>query len=157
MEDWKLRLRQAREDKKLNKTAFARLIKVSNPTVTDWEKSVADGGIKEIAGGNLTKVCATLGVSPDWLLHGSGPGPAHQADQSQHEPSPRQVAHAAPAGQDQEGRVAEALKLKVETAAELRLLSVYRLANEDGRAAIDGVVEQIRRRLGDDIAGLNQR
>lgn len=45
------------------------------------------------------------------------------------------------------GGVADSLKLSVETAAELRLLSVYRLANEDERAAIDIVVEQIRRRL----------
>ena len=70
MEEWKQRLRQAREAKGLNKTEFARAVGVSNPTVTDWEKSVADGGIKEISGVKLTKAAEVLGVSPAWLLHG---------------------------------------------------------------------------------------
>jgi transcriptional regulator with XRE-family HTH domain len=151
MNNWKSRLRQAREAKGLNKTEFARLVKVSNPTVTDWEKSVADGGIKEIAGVNLTKICVALGVSPHWLMHGKEaeyvsepPGPLPYAPQK--EPAPRVAAA------EQDGRLADSLKLKCESAAELRLLTVYRLASEDGRAAIDSVVEQIRRRL--DVSGL---
>lgn len=48
--------------------------------------------------------------------------------------------------------LADSLKLTCETAPELRMLSVYRLANDDGRAAIDSIVEQIRRRLDADGA-----
>lgn len=70
MEEWKLRLSQAREAKGLNKTAFAKAVGVSNPTVTDWEKAVEDGGIKEIAGPRLTKICEVLEIEPRWLLHG---------------------------------------------------------------------------------------
>jgi phage repressor protein C with HTH and peptisase S24 domain len=72
MEDWKNRLKQARENKGLNKTEFAKLVKVSNPTVTDWEKSFADGGIKEISGTKLTRVCDILGIEAEWLLTGKG-------------------------------------------------------------------------------------
>jgi phage repressor protein C with HTH and peptisase S24 domain len=73
MEEWKIRLRQAREAKGLNKTAFARLVEVSNPTVTDWEKAVEDGGIQEIAGHRLAKICSVLGVTPGWILDGQEP------------------------------------------------------------------------------------
>ncbi|MGE5622225.1 MAG: XRE family transcriptional regulator [Bacillota bacterium] len=70
MEEWKQRLRQAREQKQLNKTSFAKAVGVSNATVTDWEKSSDIGGIKELTGPNLTKVCAVLGITAEWLLHG---------------------------------------------------------------------------------------
>lgn len=70
MEDWKKRLKQAREAKGFNKTAFAREIPVSNATVTDWEKSVEDGGIGEITGPKLVRVCEVLGITAQWLLHG---------------------------------------------------------------------------------------
>lgn len=73
MEEWKQRLRQAREEKGLNKTAFSKAVGVSNATVTDWEKSIDSGGIKELTGLNLTKVCAVLGITAEWLLHGKGP------------------------------------------------------------------------------------
>lgn len=79
MEEWKLRLRQAREAKGLNKTAFARLVEVSNPTVTDWEKAVENGGIKEIAGPRLTKICTVLDTSPNWLLYGEDTAQALEA------------------------------------------------------------------------------
>ena len=70
MEEWKQRLKAARTDKGLNKTEFARAVGVSNPTITDWEKSAGDGGIKELSGTNLTKVCEVLSITPAWLLHG---------------------------------------------------------------------------------------
>lgn len=70
MEEWKQRLKSARVGKGLNKTEFAKAVGVSNPTVTDWEKSAGDGGIKELSGPNLTKVCQVLEVTPGWLLHG---------------------------------------------------------------------------------------
>lgn len=155
MEEWKQRLRQARQAKGLNKTKFANLVKVSNPTVTDWEKSVADGGIKEIAGGNLTKICAVLDVAPQWLMHGGEGGPAAEHTSAVNE----SVASYGnpPDKREQENRLAESLKLRVETAEELRLLTVYRLANDDGRLAIDTVVEQVRRRLDANSVGLHKR
>ena len=70
MDEWKIRLKQAREAKGLNKTTFAKVIGVSNPTITDWEKDSDLGGIKEIAGPNLTKICEALDVTPGWLLYG---------------------------------------------------------------------------------------
>jgi phage repressor protein C with HTH and peptisase S24 domain len=76
MEQWKKRLAQARAAKGLSKSAFAKAVRISPPTATDWEKSVADGGIKEISGVRLTKVCEVLGVDLMWLLHGKGVGPA---------------------------------------------------------------------------------
>lgn len=75
MEEWKQRLKRAREARGFSKTAFARAIPVSNPTVTDWEKASADGGIGEISGPKLLRVCAVLRVTPNWILHGIGPGP----------------------------------------------------------------------------------
>lgn len=79
MNDWKLRLRQAREAKGLNKTEFAKLVGVSNPTVTDWEKSIDTGGIKEVSGQNLTRICDVLSVAPNWLLYGDGAATAERA------------------------------------------------------------------------------
>ena len=63
---WHKRLAQAREAKEINKSAFAKLVNVSAPTVTDWES----GKIKMIDGVNLLKVCDVLGISPKWLMHG---------------------------------------------------------------------------------------
>jgi hypothetical protein len=45
------------------------------------------------------------------------------------------------------GGLADSLKLTCETAKELRLLSVYRLANEDQRRLIDIAVDEVRREL----------
>lgn len=64
--NWNQRLTQAREAKGIKKSAFAKLVGVSAPAVTDWE----NGTTKMIEGANLVKVCAALEVSPEWLLHG---------------------------------------------------------------------------------------
>lgn len=64
---WHKRLTQAREAKGIKKSAFAKLVGVSAPTVTDWE----NGDTKMIEGSNLIKVCQALDISPDWLLHGT--------------------------------------------------------------------------------------
>lgn len=64
--NWHKRLTQAREAKELKKSAFAKLVGVSAPTVTDWE----NGNTKMIEGANLMKVCSTLSITPEWLLHG---------------------------------------------------------------------------------------
>jgi phage repressor protein C with HTH and peptisase S24 domain len=65
--NWHKRLTLAREAKDIKKSAFAKLIGVSPPTVTDWE----NGNTKMIEGSNLMKVCSALGVTPEWLLHGA--------------------------------------------------------------------------------------
>lgn len=62
---WHKRLTQAREAKNIKKSAFAKLVGVSAPTVTDWE----NGDTKMIEGSNLVKVCQALDISPAWLLN----------------------------------------------------------------------------------------
>lgn len=62
---WHKRLTQAREAKNIKKSAFAKLVGVSAPTVTDWE----NGETKMIEGSNLVKVCQALDISPAWLLN----------------------------------------------------------------------------------------
>lgn len=69
---WKQRLTEARLNRNLSKTEFAAAVGVSAPTVTDWEKPFQDGGIAEMKGNNLTKVCEVLGITAEWLLHDSG-------------------------------------------------------------------------------------
>lgn len=64
--NWHKRLTQAREGKDIKKSAFAKLVGVSAPTVTDWE----NGDTKMIEGANLMKVCTVLDITPEWLLHG---------------------------------------------------------------------------------------
>jgi phage repressor protein C with HTH and peptisase S24 domain len=64
--NWHKRLTQAREAKGIKKSAFAKMVDVSAPTVTDWE----NGNTRMIEGANLMKVCSTLNVTPEWLLHG---------------------------------------------------------------------------------------
>lgn len=134
MDEWKTRLRQAREAKGLNKTEFARLVGVSNPTVTDWEKAVGDGGIKEIAGGNLTKVCAVLDIDPRWLLLGK----------ESHARAAREEVPLAEPASGQDSRPPDLLNMQAATAAELRMLIVYRSANDREREAIDDVVEEMQ-------------
>ena len=68
--NWHKRLTQAREAKNIKKSAFAKMVGVSAPTVTDWE----NGDTKMIEGSNLIKVCNILGIHPEWLLKGEGPG-----------------------------------------------------------------------------------
>lgn len=63
--NWSKRLTEAREARAMNKTAFARAVGVSQPTVTDWEN-----GVMRPKGDNLLKIGRVLGVSPDWLMRG---------------------------------------------------------------------------------------
>lgn len=67
--NWHKRLTLAREAKKIKKSAFAKLVGVSAPTVTDWE----NGETKMIEGANLVKVCHALGITPKWLIDGKVP------------------------------------------------------------------------------------
>jgi len=45
---------------------LARKVGVSRPTISYWET----GNVKDMKGRNLAKLCATLGVTDDWLLFG---------------------------------------------------------------------------------------
>lgn len=72
-EEWKKRLTLVRTAKFPKKVDFARAVNVSTATTTDWEKTIADGGIKELSGLNLVKICNVLGITPNWLLHGTIP------------------------------------------------------------------------------------
>lgn len=67
--NWHKRLSEARIAKDLKKNAFAKLIGVSPPTITQWES----GTTKKIEGSNLMKVCSVLGITPEWLLNDEGP------------------------------------------------------------------------------------
>jgi phage repressor protein C with HTH and peptisase S24 domain len=64
--NWNTRLTQARVAKGIKKSAFAKLVGVSAPTVTMWES----GETKKIEGENLVKVCSVLDITPAWLMHG---------------------------------------------------------------------------------------
>jgi transcriptional regulator with XRE-family HTH domain len=134
MEEWKQRLRAAREDKGLSKTAFAAAVGVSNATATDWEKSVDSGGIKEISGPKLTRASEVLGVDPHWLLHGTS------------SKSPRNLAPEGPlehpADEQTETRAAEEMLKAVSD-----MVETYRLASSADRERIDLVFREIRQRL----------
>lgn len=139
MDEWKTRLRQAREAKGLNKTEFARLIGVSNPTVTDWEKATLDGGIRTLAGGNLTKVCTVLGIDARWLLTGEDSAPAARPVLNED-----RLTYMLDPGLQPEARLIDLLSTKAESADELKMLIVYRSANERERQEIDAVIEEMR-------------
>ena len=134
MEEWKQRLRAAREEKGMSKTAFAAAVGISNATATDWEKSVDSGGIKEISGPKLTRASEVLGIDPHWLLHGK-PGT-----------TPRQLSTA-------EGDVtSEGARIAAEAAEEMLktisdMVETYRLAGPADRERIDLVFREIRDRL----------
>ena len=68
MRTWNERLKFAREARGLSAAAFAREVKVSKPTVSDWES----GEIKELKGKNLDKACSVLKIRQEWLLHNKG-------------------------------------------------------------------------------------
>lgn len=121
--NWHRRLTQARTAKNIRKSALARMVGVSAPTVTDWENE--DTGM--INGANLMKVCLVLDITPEWLITGEGP-------------MERQDAKPAPT-------LADSLRLRVETDAELRLLTLYRVGDDTDRLLIEGILDQIQGRL----------
>lgn len=65
--NWNQRLSQARIAKGINKSELARQVGVSAATVTQWENAT----ITSLAGNNLDRVCQVLGISPEYLLHGT--------------------------------------------------------------------------------------
>lgn len=128
MEDWKQRLRTARENKGLSKTAFATAVGISNATATDWEKSIDAGGIKEISGPKLTKASEVLGVDPRWLLHG-------KMEVASRQPTNEDAGHPS-------NRGAELVDKMLKTIAEM--VETYRLASPTDRLRIDLAIREAR-------------
>lgn len=77
MDTWYERMRTAREKLELSKTAFAKLVGVSQPTVTDWES-----GVMQPNGKNLLNASRVLGMTPDELLTGKTGGAKSNAELS---------------------------------------------------------------------------
>jgi len=69
MDTWNKRLLTALSESNLNRSAFARAVGVSNPTVTDW----LNGRINELKAKNVIKICRVLNINQDWLINGKGP------------------------------------------------------------------------------------
>lgn len=65
METWYQRMIAARQARGLTKTGFAKLVGVSQPTVTDWEN-----GKMQPNGVNLLNASRVLGMSPEQLMTG---------------------------------------------------------------------------------------
>jgi len=66
MNTWHQRLTAAREALGITKAELARRVKVSAPTVTDWES----GKIKTPDAPHLLRLCQVLGRSTYWLMDG---------------------------------------------------------------------------------------
>lgn len=113
---WNKRITIARKAKGLTKSEFARRVRVTHATVHDWE----NGDIKTIKGENLVNVCRVLEISESYLMSGVESAPASEPE------------------------LIRSLGLEAETAAELRLLSVYRVADKRERGVIDDAVELVR-------------
>lgn len=134
MEDWKQRLRAAREDKGMSKTAFAAAVGISNATATDWEKSVDSGGIKEISGPKLTRASEVLGIDPHWLLHGKGAT------------APKQPGAESGPAVDRKGKIeTQAANEALKDISDM--IETYRLAGPADRERIALVFREIRLRL----------
>jgi hypothetical protein len=107
-----------------------RLIHVSPQNMNRWEA-------RGISGEGMIVAQEFIGCSPLWLRSGIGPMVVGELFVQQ--------------GVSTEGELADALKLTSETAEELQLLSVFRLANKDERKTIAIAVENVRSRLNYDI------
>lgn len=71
MTAWGERIKEARERKGLSLSAFARMVGVSAPSASDWEK----GHTKNIEGRHLVPAAEILGVSAEWIMSGKGSRP----------------------------------------------------------------------------------
>jgi transcriptional regulator with XRE-family HTH domain len=81
--EWKVRLREARRKQGITRNDLALMVGVSNSTVTNWEQSAAQGGIKQISEKKAEKVSRALGIKKEWLLYGDASeadGPSRTKD-----------------------------------------------------------------------------
>lgn len=65
---WNDRLVLALEVTGKSRAFLCKAVGVSAPTVTDW----CSGKIKSLKAENVDRICAVLGISQRWLLHGKG-------------------------------------------------------------------------------------
>jgi transcriptional regulator with XRE-family HTH domain len=105
----------------MSQKELADKIGIKQPTLSELETGESAGTTY------LARIASALAFNALWLETGRGP--------REHEPE---------SVQESSGLLG-ALEVKAESAAELRLLSIYRLANMREREAIDDTVEQMRR------------
>jgi transcriptional regulator with XRE-family HTH domain len=113
------RVKEARKAAKLTQEELSKRSGLKQSTISDLEVGKSQGTTY------LASLAAALGVNAMWLETGRGPREAGQATRGQEEPG--------------------ILDLKAETVAELRLLGVYRLANDREREAIDNLIKRVER------------
>lgn len=132
MHEQMIRLYEAAEKMKnvTGQSAVSRLLNASPQTVKNWEQ-------RGISGDGMLDAQQIIGCSAVWIRSGYGPMVVGE---------PFTVKEATTGS-----LIADALKLTCETAQELQLLSVFRLANKDERDAITVAVENVRARLNDGI------
>lgn len=109
------RIREVRKERGWSQKQLAEKVGIAQASISGLETSESYGTTY------VARLAAALGVSPLWLETGKGP----------REPV---------AG---EGAPTSLLELRAETAAELKLLVVYRSANERERAEIDAVIDEM--------------
>lgn len=105
----------------MSQKELADKIGIKQPSLSELETGESAGTTY------LARIASVLAFNPLWLETGRGP--------KEYEPTSARE----PAG------LLSSLEVKAESAAELRLLSIYRLANMREREAIDDTVEQMRR------------
>lgn len=122
---WNDRLKEARIASGMSKSQFARAMGVSAPTVTEWE----NGKIQTLKAENLIKAGRLLGLKEGELHSG--------------EPGARQLA-VVPPGEVDAQLIRQMLR---DASAEVRMLTVYRLADADNRGLIDDAIDDVIDRL----------
>jgi hypothetical protein len=108
-------------------SAVARLLNVSPQNMNRWEA-------RGVSAEGMIDAQELIGCSPLWVRSGIGPMVIGEL-------------FTAPPTNEGGGGLAESLKRSCETAAELQMLIVHRLSNQDGRMLIDDAVESARREL----------
>ena len=68
MKTWHERLKTARKTAGCTQTELARVVGVSNATVSDWESGV----VHNLEAQNLLNICDFFNISPTWLQFGRG-------------------------------------------------------------------------------------
>jgi transcriptional regulator with XRE-family HTH domain len=112
------RIKETRKFRGMSQKDLAAKIGIKQPSLSELETGESTGTTY------LARIASVLGVNPLWLETGKGSRDAADAPAS--------------------GSMAGMLELKAETASELKMLVVYRSANDREREAIDDVVEQMR-------------
>lgn len=123
LETFAQRLKWAREQKQLSQDELGKLVGVSQSAIGNFES-----GSRKTSR-NLLGLAQALDVAPLWLESGRG------------DVRPTAPSRRAPMS------LIDAAKVKIDTAEELQLLQVYRLADERERRAIDALVSEIRDRI----------